>query len=156
MILFHKKCHQLYQKFVFGGGGPKRDTYLEHKFGGGLARFLKKSPIFTVSPPEGVQTCVRGKNRGFWAWGVHFWGFQTHPGPPWAPKFQKYPKTGHFFQYFGSSSSGTRRIQVFFAYSCSHRPYGSNGVSHAPNPAGGWEKMGPKVGPVEIFGVKMG
>ena len=27
--------------------------------------------FFTISHPEGVQRCVRGQNRGFWAWRVH-------------------------------------------------------------------------------------
>ena len=41
-----------------------------------LARFFTQNgPIFekiTVSPPEGLQRCVRGQNRGFWAWRVRF------------------------------------------------------------------------------------
>ena len=58
-----------------------------------LARFFTKNgPIFekiTVSPPEGVQRRVRGQNRGFWAWRVHFWGFQTSPTPSSGQKMRK-------------------------------------------------------------------
>ena len=38
-----------------------------------------------------------------------------------------------FFSYLALARQEPMRLQVFIAYSCSHRAYGSNGVSHAPN-----------------------
>ena len=57
-------------------------------------------------------------------------------------------KIGVFFTYLALARSNPERDLLLTAYSCSHQAYSSNGVSYSPNPAGGWEKMGPKVGPV--------
>ena len=71
------------------------------------------------------------------------------------PQKSKIAKKFYFFlRYLALAPWVGGRDPLLTAYSDSHRPYGSNGVSHAPNPAGGWEKMGPKVGPVEILGPK--
>ena len=39
------------------------DSQVHDINGGGFA---------AISPPDGVQIRVRGQNRGFWAWRVHF------------------------------------------------------------------------------------
>ena len=61
MILFHKKCHQLYQKFVFGGVGPREIRTWNINSAGGT----RKGGGTPVSPQEGVERSVRGQNRGF-------------------------------------------------------------------------------------------
>ena len=33
---------------------------------------VDRTQFSTISPPEEVQRRVRGQNRGFWAWRVHF------------------------------------------------------------------------------------
>ena len=70
----------------------------------------------------------------------------------WAQKVKNRLKKSTFFlRYWALARSNPGRDLLLTAYSCSHRAYGSNGVSHSPNPAGGWEKTGPKVGPVVKF-----
>ena len=47
-----------------------------------------KTQFLTVSPPDGLERYARGQNRGNHTCPIHFRGFLTHPGPPWAPKSQ--------------------------------------------------------------------
>ena len=44
------------------------------------------------------------------------------------------PKLTLFFSYWALALHQPPRDRVFLTYSCSHRPYGSNGVSYPPNP----------------------
>ena len=60
-----------------------------------------------------------------------------------------------FFSYLALARQEPLRIQVFFAYSCSHRAYGSNGVSHAPNLVGEPPLKWPQTWSGRDFGVKM-
>ena len=50
---------------------------------------INGSGFAAISPPDGVEIRVRGQNRGFLAWRVHFWGFQTSPTPTSGQKTRK-------------------------------------------------------------------
>ena len=59
-------------------------------------------------------------------------------GQPGGLRAQISPKMPHFLTLIFSSGPlalhQPPRDRVFLTYSCSHRPYGSNGVSYSPNP----------------------
>ena len=50
---------------------------------------INGSGFAAISPPDGVEIRVRGQNRGFLAWRVHFRGFQTSPTPTSGQKTRK-------------------------------------------------------------------
>ena len=67
------------------------------------------------------------------------------------PKVKKWRFSELFFSILALALHQPCRVRHFFAYSCSHRPYGSNGVSHDPNPAREKSLGGPEVSPVVKF-----
>ena len=76
---------------------------------------------------------------------------QSGNPPKMGPKVKKWRFSELFFSILALALHQPCRVRHFFAYSCSHRPYGSNGVSHDPNPAREKSLGGPEVGPVVKF-----
>ena len=108
-----------------------------------MARALRLALFFWVRGP-----CYAGAFRDAGPrFPPSFGPFGPKMAEKWAQKVKNRLKKSTFFlRYWALARSNPGRDLLLTAYSCSHRAYGSNGVSHSPNPAGGWEKMGPKVG----------
>ena len=152
MILFHKKCHQLYQKFVFGGVGPREIRTWNINSAGVWPDFWKKAR-FSPFRPQREFRHVWGVKIGVFGHGESiFEVFRPTRGPLGPQNSKNTQKRAIFFSYLALARQDPGWFRVFIAYSCSHREYRSNGVSHSPNP--GLEpppKWAPKLGGGEFW-----
>ena len=132
--------------------GPKKkfSQFLGSNFG----VYPKKSPKSPFGPQRefrhvwGVKIGVLTRAKSI------FDVFRPTRGPLGPQNSKNTQKRAIFGSILALARQDPERFRVFFAYSCSHRAYGSNGVSHTPNLAWRAELWAPKVGSTWILDQK--
>ena len=110
------------------------------------ARFSPFRPQREFRHVWGVKIGVFGHGESI------FEVFRPTRGPLGPQNSKNTQKRAIFFSYLALARQDPGWFRVFIAYSCSHREYRSNGVSHSPNP--GLEP--PPNGPQSWVGVNFG